>query len=78
MTELVERIRENLKQSTKNIVTVELTVEFKNDETKKIENKEDLADIKEVQLETEIWDRYEKLQQIGRDRGHTIAGDEVK
>jgi len=79
MNEVVERIRENLKQSTKNIVTVDITVEFTNgDKLVVSKNPDDLGDVKLRGIETEIWDRYEKLQKIGRERGMVIAGDEVK
>ena len=77
MTEVIERIRENLKQSTKNIVTVDLTVEFTNgDKINVSDNPQDLADVTTKDIETEIWDRYERLHKIGRARGMKIAGDE--
>ena len=77
--DVIVRIRENLKQSTKNIVTVDLTVEFSNgDRINVSENKDDLADVTEKDIETEIWDRYERLHKIGRERGMQMAGDEVK
>ncbi len=77
MTEVIERIRENLKQSTKNIVTVDLTVEFTNgDKINVSDNPQDLADVTTKDIETEIWDRYERLHKIGRERGMIMAGDE--
>jgi len=78
MPELVERIRENLKESAKGIVQRELTVEFNNGDSLKIENKADLADVRLKEIETEIWDRYEKLGKIGRDRGFKMAEDVEK
>ena len=77
LTEVVQRIRENLKQSTKNIVTVDLTVEFTNgDKINVSDNPQDLADVTTKDIETEIWDRYERLHKLGRERGMTMAGDE--
>ena len=73
--EIVERIRENLKQSAKNTYTCDITVEFKNGDTLKIGNKDDLADIKTKDIETELWERLERMQKIGRDKGLIITGD---
>jgi len=76
MTDVIERIRENLKTTAKGIVQRELTVEFVNgDHIEMSKNPDDLADTTSKEIETDIWDRYEKLGKIGRDRGFTMAGD---
>jgi len=76
MNEVIERIRENLKESAKGVVQRELTVEFMNGDKINLSlNPKDLADVVTKEIETDIWDRYEKLGELGRKRGFKIAGD---
>lgn len=68
------RVRTGLKESTSGIVTRDLTVEFEDGTKIQIQNhSKDIADVTTKEIADVLWDLFEKMGQVGKDRNHKVA-----